>query len=397
MEANRTSNSSKPIEVTLGAQEYTVAPGKNIEISVLITNRGQEGDYFITSLLDIPPEWVADSAQRSVWIAAQAQGKVVLDVRPPVGGEGVTDTHHARVYVFGQKAPESGINLEFLIKVMPGETGHAAFESGGRIGVKMSSVQFSTAPGGSLTIPVTLHNRGLQNDNFRLGAEGIPVNWVSTSTPVNPLAAGESREILLVVRPPLSPSSQAGRQKFTLTVSSQNSPAEVVRVECVLTLAAYTQFTATLEPEEARAGEMVSVRVKNEGNIQQVFHLTCLSENDRLAFEFLTPELAPQAAPAVSPTSPTQASAAAPTAGPSGSKPAGQVSGSGVGQPEDYTTLPIPAGETAAFRFIPKPHKRPLFGGTVAFAYHAAVKSDQREAPLLPGRVISRGMIPLRR
>jgi hypothetical protein len=84
MEDNSTSNSSKPIEVTLGAQEYTVAPGKNVEISVLITNRGQEGDYFITSLLDIPPEWVTDTTQRSEWIAAQAQGKVVR--RPlPVG------------------------------------------------------------------------------------------------------------------------------------------------------------------------------------------------------------------------------------------------------------------------------------------------------------------------
>ena len=123
----------------------------------------------------------------------------------------------------------------------------AAFDSQGRVGVMLSSVQFSTAPGEILTIPISVLNRGVNSDTFRLGVEGIPVSWVSTTTPLIPLGAGENKEISLLIRPALSPSSQAGRYKFYITMTSQAAPEQVVRVDCLLTVAA-------LQPVHCRVG-----------------------------------------------------------------------------------------------------------------------------------------------
>jgi hypothetical protein len=57
----------------------------------------------------------------------------------------------------------------------------AAFETQGRIGLLMESVQFAIAPGNSLAVPIMLLNQGLVADDFRLTVEGIPLSWVSTA------------------------------------------------------------------------------------------------------------------------------------------------------------------------------------------------------------------------
>ena len=97
-----------------------------------------------------------------------------------------------------------------------------------------------------------------------------------------------------MIRPPLSPSSQAGRTRFRIVVASQGTPNEIVKVDCILTVSAFTQFSAELDPPVVAAGQPVRVRVKNEGNTQQVVRLTCVSQNDQLSFEYLQPEGAVQ-------------------------------------------------------------------------------------------------------
>jgi hypothetical protein len=68
----------------------------------------------------------------------------------------------------------------------------------------------------------------------------------------------------------------------------------------------------------------------------------------------------------------------------------------------DPTVLPIPPGQTAAFRFSARPRQRPLFGGSVSYPYQVSVatkKMDaatlQKEALTLPGRVLGRAMVPV--
>lgn len=68
-----------------------------------------------------------------------------------------------------------------------------------------------------------------------------------------------------------------------------------------MTVAAYTQFSAELEPKEVKSGQPVRVNVKNEGNILQIFNITCMSQNDQLLFEFLQPEGVKQPSAPVNP------------------------------------------------------------------------------------------------
>ena len=140
---------------------------------------------------------------------------------------------------------------------------------------------------------------------------------------------------------------------------------QVVKVDCLLTVAAYSQFTAVLEPKTIKTGETAEVRVKNDGNIQQVFTLSCQSENDQLLFEFLSPgkpncSRAFQSKP--NPIHPQQH-----VLHQLGARP----------------VLTIPAGGSAAFRFTARPQQRQLIGGPTSYLYTAMVKIPAK-ASLLP-------------
>ncbi len=248
----------------------------------------------------VPVSWIS---LPSPVITIPAGGEKIVDLylRVPAAPEIRAGNFPLKIKLANQKDP--AVREEVVIRLTI-----AAFESQGPVGVLMGTVQFAVAPGGSITVPLTVLNRGLVQASFRLGVDGIPVGWVSTATPVASLKPGESREISLVIRPPLSSSSQAGRRKFFIVVLNQTVPDQVVKVECLLTVAAFSQFSAVLEPQEEETGKPVSVTVKNEGNTPQTFHLVCESQKDQLQFEYLEPIVPGQAAEPVSPAQP-QASA----------------------------------------------------------------------------------------
>ena len=261
--------------------EIKAAPGTAVKIPLVISNLSQASEFLVLSVQGVPTTWISlPSPVVTLYGGEEKRIEVILQI--PSTPEIRAGYFPVTISALSQKDPT--IKAETGVKL-----GISAFESHGRVGVMMSSVQFSTAPGSSLNVPITVLNRGLESDTFRLGIDGVPVNWVSTSAPVISLEPGENKEISLVVRPPISPTSQAGRYKFQVIVASQKTPDQVVRVDCILTMSAYTQFSTELEPREAQAGELISVSVKNDGNTQQVFHITCASKNDQLLFEFQPP------------------------------------------------------------------------------------------------------------
>jgi Tol biopolymer transport system component/uncharacterized membrane protein len=348
--------------------ELKAMPGSQVKIQLTISNRSQEAEPLELSVQGVPTSWVS-LATPVITVPGGVEKKVDLTVQIPTRPEIHSGYIPLKVSAISQT--NSMIKEEAQVNLLI-----AAFESQGRVGVMLSSVQFSCAPGETLTIPITVVNHGLDNDTFRLGVEGIPVSWVSTATPLVPLAAGESKEISLLVRPAASSSSQAGRNKFFISVASQVAVDQVVKVDCLLTVAAYSQFTAVLEPKTIKTGELAEVRVKNDGNIQQVFTLSCQSENDQLIFEFLSPVSPAQ------PGIPVETQPHAPNA-------AG-VAPSGV-----PTSLTIPAGGSAAFRFTARPQQRQLIGGPTSYLYSAMVRSQQKQSPPMPGQVTSSGLIPI--
>jgi TolB protein len=396
------------------ANEFPAIPGTEVKIQPLISNLSQEAEQLNLSVEGAPEGWVYLPAP-SITLSGGEERKLNIVVRIPTAPEIAAGYLPLKILAVSKIDP--AIREEAAVRLLV-----AAFESHGRVGVMLKSLQFSVAPGESLTIPLTVMNRGLDSDDFRLGVKGIPVSWVSTSDSVSRLAPGEAKEITMVVQPPLSPSSHAGRHKFSLAVASQADPDQVVKVDCVLIVATHTQFRAELEPQEVEAGKPVRVNVKNDGNVQQAFHLTCKSQNDQLVFEFLPPEAVSQPAKPESTEAAAQPGATASTQpgagtstqkgattsaqpGTDGStastpsvpeKPQPQSPSAAVGaQPADLTTLRIPPGESATFRFTARPSKRQYFGGAVSYPYQALVGATAKEALTLPGRVTSRGMIPL--
>jgi len=378
------------IQLRTESDELKAIPGSELKIPLTVSNLSQEANFVELSVQGVPTSWVSLPSP-VITLYGSEQKRVELILKIPSTPEIRAGYLTLKITASNQKDPS--IKDEIGVKL-----GIAAFESQGRVGVMLSSVHFSAAPGSSLTIPITVLNRGLEGDAFRLGVEGIPLSWVSTSAPLIPLAPGENKEIALLVRPTLSPSSQAGRYKFHILVASQKTPELAVYVDCIMTVAAYARFSAELEPEEVKTGQPVRVNVKNDGNIQQVFHLSCASQNDQLLFEFLQPQGAKAQIKQASPESSVQknenVSAGSQPSGVLNSQPASSTV-TAVEQAGDPTVLPIPPGESGAFRFSTRPRQRKLIGGAVSYPYTVTVKSQQQEAPTLTGKVIGQGSIPI--
>ena len=89
----------------------------------------------------------------------------------------------------------------------------------------------------------------------------------------------------LTLQIPRSPQASAGRMPFTIQVASQMFPTQTTTVQCVLTIAAFSQFSASLEPGSLQAGQFGQVSVYNEGNTIDSYSLHFQSRDNELIFE----------------------------------------------------------------------------------------------------------------
>jgi hypothetical protein len=217
----------------------------------------------------------------------------------------------------------------------------------GRVGIQVETTSFAVTPGDSVTVPVVLSNHGLEEDVFTLAVDGIPSSWAYTSSASTLLTPGQAREVSLTIQPPHSLQARAGRQPFRIQVTSQLAPGQVFEVECVLTIAAFAEFSSELRPQRVEAGEPARVTVENRGNFQQAYTLTCQSPNDALSFE-----------------------------------------------PGPNQELRAPPGEVAMAEFRAAPRNRPLFGGEVSFPFTARVQSADMAVENHNGEVVGRALIP---
>lgn len=160
-----------------------------------------------------------------------------------------------------------------------------SFESQGRLGIHVESTSFAVTPGDRVTIPIVLSNQGLEGDVLTLSVDGIPSSWVYTSSASTPLTPGQAQEVSLTIQPPRSLQAGAGLHPFRTQVTSQLAPDQVFHVECILTIAAFAEFSSELRPQRVAPGEPARVMVENRDNIQQPFTLTCQSPDDALSFE----------------------------------------------------------------------------------------------------------------
>ena len=173
------------IQLRVESNEYKASPGSEVKIPLIISNLSQEAVVLELSVQGVPPSWVfLPSPVITLPGGVEKKQDIILQI--PSTPDARAGYIPLKITAAKQKEPSSKVEVEIKL-------GIAAFESVGRVGVMLSSVQFSTTPGSSLTVPITVINRGLESDAFRLGIEGMPVSWVSTSTPVTPLKPGETK------------------------------------------------------------------------------------------------------------------------------------------------------------------------------------------------------------
>ena len=305
-----------------------------------LVNGGENADHFELSVRGIPLDWVSIATPVVRLEPGEAQ-EVSIEIEAPEASQVRAGQHRITIVMRSQSTPTEQVEQEVTLTV-------AAFEVQGRIGVLMETVQFSVSPGSSATIPVVLLNQGLVEDSFKLSIEGLPVSWVSTSSPVTRLNPGEQKEVTLTILPPRDAQSKAGRHTFKLIVSSQEAPDQSASVDGTLTVAAYSRFSCEIHPPQVEAGETAKVLVTNQGNFQESFTLTWQSENDSLEFT-----------------------------------------------PGAVQTLKVPAGETSAAEYAADMRQRPILGGEKSYPYSILVQSGEKETLTVGGDVLGKGMIPV--
>ena len=160
----------KWVEIELEEEQYSITPGQRIILSITLRNL-RSVEYELDMIVEgIPPSWMS-ALPSAIHLSPQEVKEVALTVKPPASSQGTAQRFDFRVRVVSQEAPDRVAEAVGTLMV-------AAFALQGRIGISMENVQFSVVPGGKVNIPVTIVNKGLEEDYFKLSVEGLPTGWI---------------------------------------------------------------------------------------------------------------------------------------------------------------------------------------------------------------------------
>ena len=194
------------IQIELPSSQWLAIPGKPANLTVRLTNQGTTDEMVVLSVKGIPTNWLQEASQ-SVHLSPAEQKDVNLVITTPGAPASHAGRYPVQVQAVRPQDPSHPRTVEGVLTV-------AAFEVQGRIGVLMDATQFTVAPGGSVAVTFTLLNQGLEADTFRLAVEGIPVAWISTSTPAIRLNPSEQRQASILIQPPRAALEQGWPHTF---------------------------------------------------------------------------------------------------------------------------------------------------------------------------------------
>ncbi len=350
-----------PFRIAIKEEQITVPPEGRATIQVGILNEGPSEEYVDILVKGVPPEWV--TIPTPVLQLASGEAKLVtLTVEAPLLSDNRVGQYPLDVHVISQNDPKRAAVARSTLTV-------AAYQSKGRIGVLLGAVDFAVTPGTTIEIPILLQNRGDQEDSFRLSISGLPAHWVSSSPSLTRLDPNTSAEVELTLQVPRSPQAVAGRMPFTIQVASQIFPTQTTSIQCVLTIAAFSQFSASLEPGSLQAGQFAQVSVYNEGNTIDSYSMHFQSRADELIFE---------------------KAVQVPRPGPHGTQQMGLA----------YVEIPqgerfqVPPGERGAYSFRARLRSRPILGNEETYPFGVQVRSTTNELTELSGQVSERAYVP---
>jgi Tol biopolymer transport system component len=343
-------------------EQITVAPENTVKIHVAIINQGPDEDYVDLQVRGVPAEWATIDTPIVHLDPGEAR-QVIITVQPPPVPQSRVGQYPLDVRAVSQSDPARSVTAHSTLTV-------AAYRSRGRIGIMLGSIHFSISPGSSITIPLLLQNRGLEEDNFRLSVEGIPAGWISTNSALTQLESSSSKEIQITIRAPRSPEADAGRKPFKIKFTSQDFPDQVAEVECILTISAFSQFSASLQPGSLQAGQTGNLIINNEGNTVANYSLDFQSPGSTLVFEKGLPVAR------------------------AGAQPGTQQVEIAYYEIQQGEKLRVAPGERGVYPFRSRPRFRPIVGKEKTYPFTVKALSSENKSIELPGEVSGNGLIP---
>jgi TolB protein len=343
-------------------EQITVAPESTVRIHAAIINQSPNEDYVDIRVRGVPAEWTTIETP-VVHLAAGEAKQIIITVQPPPVPQSRVGQYPLDVHAVSQSDPTRSVTVRSNLTV-------AAYQSRGRIGVMLGSIHFSISPGSSITIPILLQNRGLEEDSFKLSVEGIPAGWISTNSALTQLEASSSKEIQITIRAPRSPEADAGRTPFKIQIASQDFPDQIAEVECILTISAFSQFSALLQPESLQAGQTGNLIINNEGNTVAAYSLDFQSPGNELVFEKGQPV--------------TRV----------GSQPGAQQVEIAYFEILQGEKLQVAPGERGIYPFRSRLRSRPLVGNEKTYPFTVKALANENKSIELPGEVSETGLIP---
>ena len=353
------------LTIAVKEEQISTAPGNEASVQVAVLNDGPQDEEVEISVRGVPASWITTPNEaRFVHVPAGQAVKITLTLLPPPLPESRVGQYPLEIQAVGRGDPDHPAVTHCLLTV-------AAYESRGRIGVLLGATHFSVVPGSTVHIPILLHNRGLQADSLRLGITGIPANWVSTNSPITRLEPGESKEVMVTLQAPRSPQAGAGRTPFVIQFASQLFPDETVEISNILTIAAFSQFSAILEPVTLEAGQIGQVTIRNEGNTVGTYGLNFQSTGALLMFQ-----------------KPVQVARP-------GSQPGTQRLETAYAEIPPGDRIQVNAGQSAVYPFRARLRSRPIVGGEASYPLTVTVTSAEGRIYDLAGQLLESALMPV--
>ncbi|KAA3663974.1 MAG: FHA domain-containing protein [Chloroflexi bacterium] len=152
------------------------------------------------------------------------------------------------------------------------------------LGLYLASDKLSVEPGQTVEFKVEVVNRSQINDRVSLRVQGIPASWLVTPAEFTPVAAGETVQLTMGVRPPRNRNTPSGRQRMRLELISQRHPDVKTAVTAFLFLGTFTAFEASMDRDEITLPGKVTVAIRNTGNASSEFSLVARDRQRALKF-----------------------------------------------------------------------------------------------------------------
>jgi serine/threonine protein kinase len=152
------------------------------------------------------------------------------------------------------------------------------------LGLFLANDTFPVEPGQEVAITAEVVNRSQVDDRVSLRLHGLPPDWITTPNEFVALPAGETVQITAAVRPPRRPDTPSGRQRFRLTLVSQQHEELKLGQSASLQIGTFTAFEARMNTEELRAPGIALVVIQNTGNVAADFSLVARERQGGLRF-----------------------------------------------------------------------------------------------------------------